>query len=380
MIKIQHSVSIFTAGTVNQVGNVDIFRGQNHGELAQSIGDIFMENGDTACLITDTHIAVGEVDGVDDIAVFQVVHHLLDRHSCTVILRFLGGCTQVRNGNNTFHIGSTVIGEVSDIALDLTGLQGFFHRIIVHQQISCEVQNDNAILHLGNGLGIDHLLGAVQQRDMQGDNIGIGIDLIIGLDALNMAIQMPCSINRDIGVAAQHMHTQLSGCICKGATDCTQANYAQGLIYQLVAGKLGLTLLHLLANIALVLNGLNPVDAADDITAAQQHTAQRQLHNAVGIGTGGIEYHDTLLSTLIQGDIVDTGSSSCYSQQIVGKLHIVHCGTADHDCICIRNIFSSLIIRCPKGSTLFGNRIQIGNLFHFLFPLLLSCLPAQKLP
>ena len=79
-----------------------------------------MQNRYTAGFGADTHIAVGEIHGIDDVTVFQIIHHLLNCHLGAVILRFLRGSTQVRDRNDPFHIGSTVIGEVGDIALDLT--------------------------------------------------------------------------------------------------------------------------------------------------------------------------------------------------------------------------------------------------------------------
>ena len=80
------------------------------------------------------------------------------------------------------------IGEIRDIALDLTGLQGGLQGIVVYKKIPGEVQDHNAILHHSDGLSIDHVLGAVQQGYMEGDNIAVGIDLFPGLGMDDIAV------------------------------------------------------------------------------------------------------------------------------------------------------------------------------------------------
>ena len=134
---------------------------------------------------------------------------------------------------------------------------------------------------------------------------------------------MPGGIDGDKGVTAVNLHTQLPGGVGEGAAHGTQADNPQLLAQYLMAGKLGLTLFHLLGHIRLLGNGLHPVDAAHNVAAAQKQTAESQLHNTAGVGTGGIEYHNSLLGAAVQRNIVHTGTGPGNGQQVIGKGHIV---------------------------------------------------------
>ena len=76
----------------NHIGNVDVIACHRSGESADGIGNISVEHGNSAGLGADTHITGGEIYGVDNITVFQVVHNLLYGHLCAIILGLLGGC------------------------------------------------------------------------------------------------------------------------------------------------------------------------------------------------------------------------------------------------------------------------------------------------
>ena len=323
MVQVQHGVGILSPALVHQAGNVDVVPGHSRCEAAQGVGNIFMQDGDPALGGTNAHIAVGEVDGIDNIAVFQIVHQLGDGHLGAVILRLLGRSPQVRNGNAAGHIGGLLVGEVRDVALDLPGSQSLCHSIVVHQQIPGKVQNNDPVLHLGNGFGVDHLPGVLYQGRMERNDVAGSKNLIPAVDLMDLAVQMPSGIDGDEGVTAVNLHPQLPGGVGEGAAHGTQADNPQLLAQYLMAGKLGLALFHLLGHIRLLGNGLHPVDAAHNVTAAQKQTAESQLHNAAGVGTGGIEDHNSLLGAAVQGDIVHTGTGPGNGQQVIGKGHIV---------------------------------------------------------
>ena len=69
-VQIQHGVGVLAAGAVEHVGNVDIVLGEHLGELGQHVGDVLMQNGDTAGLVGIAHVAIGEVNGVDEVGVY----------------------------------------------------------------------------------------------------------------------------------------------------------------------------------------------------------------------------------------------------------------------------------------------------------------------
>ena len=56
-----------------------------------------MENSNSPSLAAYAHVAGRIIYAVADIAVLQIIHHLFHSHLRTVILGFLGACTQMRD-------------------------------------------------------------------------------------------------------------------------------------------------------------------------------------------------------------------------------------------------------------------------------------------
>ncbi len=338
-----------------------------------------MEDGDAPLGIADPHVAVGVIDGVDDVAVFQVVHQLGDGHFGAVVLGLLRRRAQMGNGDAAGHIGGLFIGEVGDIPGHLAAGQGLGHGVVVHQLIPGKVQDDDAVLHLGDGLGVDHLPSIVQQRGVQGDDVALGVDIRALFDPDDVAVQVPGGLDGDKGIAAVDVHAQPPGGIGQRAAYRAQADDAQVLMPDLMAGELGLALFHQPGDLGAALDGLHPVDAAHHVPAGQQHPAQGQLHDGVGVGAGGIEHHNALLRAGGQGDVVDPGSGPGHGQQPLRQLHFVHPGAAhQHGVRLIQVVRQGEILR-PQGRALGGNLVQIVNIVHPA-SLLLIRFPSQSAP
>ena len=56
VVQVQHGVGVLAAAAVEHIRNIDIGLGHNGGELAQGVGDISVEDRNTAGLGTDAHI------------------------------------------------------------------------------------------------------------------------------------------------------------------------------------------------------------------------------------------------------------------------------------------------------------------------------------
>ena len=110
------------------------------------------------------------------------------------------------DGNAAWHIGGLSVGEVGDVPGDLAGGQGSRHGVVVHQQVTGEVQDDDTVLHLGDGLGVYHAPGVVQQGSVKGNDVALGIDFIPVVDTDDVAVQVPRRFDGDEGVAAVDGH------------------------------------------------------------------------------------------------------------------------------------------------------------------------------
>ena len=203
---------------------------------------------------------------------------------------------------------------------------------------------------------------------MDGNDVAVFVDLLTGLDADDVVVQMPCGLNGDVGVAAVDFHAQTAGSVGQRAADGAQADDAQTLACDLHTGELALALLNQLLNVGAALDGLDPVDAAHNVTAGQQHAAQSHLHDAVGVGTGGVEDDDALVSAGGQGDVVDACTGTGHGQQALGQLHLVHGCTADQSGLSALQMLGGGILIRPQGSALGGDLIQVMNVIHGRFP------------
>ena len=74
------------------------------------------------------------------------------------------------------------------------------------------------------------------------------------------------------------------------------------------------------------------------LSGGQQQSAHRQLLHRIGVGAGGIEYHDARLGAAVQGDIVDAGPGPGDGQKVFRKIIVQQLGGADQDgvLVCLR--------------------------------------------
>ena len=175
---------------------------------------------------------------------------------------------------------------------------------------------------------------------------------------------MPGGFHADVGIVAPHLHAQLPGGVGQRAAYSAQADDTQPLVGDLMAGEFALALFHLLGDVGIILVFLHPVDACHHIPAAQEHAAQGQLHDAEGVGAGGVEHHHAGFRAFLQRDIIDARAGSGDGHQIFGKLHVMHGGAAHQDGLGIGYGFGFLIVLRPEGLALGGDGIEVMDLIH----------------
>ena len=151
-------------------------------------------------------VHVGEVNGVFDVAVFQVVPQLLRRHDGAVLLALRGGGPQVGHGH---HVGvghQLVGGEVGDVGRHLPRIQGGEQGLVVHDAPPGQVDNPDAGLHGGESVRAAHVAGLFVEVDVGGDIVRLFIELIHVPDHMDMAVQPEGGVHGEEGVVAVHVH------------------------------------------------------------------------------------------------------------------------------------------------------------------------------
>ena len=113
---------------------------------------------------------------------------------------------------------------------DLAGADALDERLGVDEAATCGVDEDHAVLHLVDGVGVDHVAVAVEQRTVQGDEVGAAKQLI-ELDILDHALEGGVLVD----VIAEDLHAKAVADADHGGADLAGADDAGGLAVEVDA-------------------------------------------------------------------------------------------------------------------------------------------------
>ena len=299
-----------------------------------------MGNGDSSNCYAASHVTVGEVHGIFDISVFQEISQFFYRHHRAVLLGFLRGSAQVGRNKDSLAACHDGIGEVCYVFLYLAAFQRVDQRFLVYQKISGEVKKNHTVLHFRESVSVDHLPGAVQQRNMDRNIIALAVDLIQGFAVFDRSGKIPCGVDGEIGIVSVNFHSQMGSGIGYKRADCSQSDDTQLLAADLAAGELFFLFLRQLVDVFFILLLSDPLDPAYDITGCKKHSGKHQFLYAVGVGSRCVEHYDTLLRVIVHRNIVYACACAGNSHNRIGNLHVMHFRASDKDsvrvvrCVC----------------------------------------------
>ena len=263
---IQHGVGVLAPGLGLHVLDVDAGLAAGGGKGGDGVGHVPVDDAHPLGAGLPGHGEGGQVHGVYDVAVLQVVLELVYRHDRAVVLALRGGGAQVGDGDDVFQPQEAVVGEVGGVGRALAALQGGDEGGRVHQVAPGKVEDAHAVLHLPQGFGTHHALGVGGEGQVQGDVVAVLVDLIQGQGAVHPAGQVPGGFHGEEGVVAVDVHAQQAGGVGHQDADGPQAHHAQGLALDLGSGELALAFFHQLAYLVpLALQGLDPVHGGGDL-------------------------------------------------------------------------------------------------------------------
>ena len=125
-----------------------------------------------------------------------------------------------------------------------------------------------------------------------------------------------------------------------------------------MAGELLLRLLHVLADVVIILLALAPGHAAADIAGSKQQVGDHHLLHRVRVGARGVEYHDALVRAAVKRDIVDARAGPGDGQEALRERHIMHLGAADNNAFRLLGVIRNLVSIWEKLQSLLRNRVQ----------------------
>ena len=213
---------------------------------------------------------------------------------------------------------------------------------------------------------VEHSLGLGGLGHVEGDVVAVLINGLQIHGPVDQPGQGQSSVHRQEGVVAEHGHAQLGGDVGHLHADGPQADDAQHLARQLRAHKLALALLHRLLHVrpggGLL---LHPGHAVADLSGGQQQSAHRQLLHRIGVGAGGIEYHDARLGAAVDGDVISARARPGHGPQGIGECIVVHVRRADQNTVLVFHIGADGVAGLVQyGQPGGGNLIQCLDAIH----------------
>ena len=267
------------------------------------------------------------------------------------------------NCDDAGHVDGFFGGEVGDVRADLTGSESVLEVCRVDQIRTGKVDDLHALLHHGDGFGVDHVLGILGCGNVEGDIIAGLEDFFVFFSLLNVLGQMPCRVDGDERVAADDLHADGLGSVGNQTADGTQTDDAEGLALQFASAVSALAGFHGLCHV--FGEGSCPLYAADDVAGSEEESRDGEFLDAVCVSTGGIEYDDALCRAVVHGDIVDTRAASCDGSQLGVKLHIVHGGGTNHNGVGCGHVCGNFVNGTVKTVGADGSDfIEKLDLFH----------------
>ena len=274
----------------------------------------------------------------------------------------------MRGGDDIRHLHHFRRREVRDILPDFSRLQRLLQCNVIHHFASGEIHQNYAVLHLVEGLAVDHAPGLIRQVEMDRQVIRFAVDGTVGFPDFHAAVQGQGVADAQIRVDSDNMHAQCIGGVGHHAAYGPQADDPQGLALQFCPCKFLFAFLHILGQIFILGIILHPADGIRNITGGVDHGTDHQFLHAVGIGSRGVENDDALFCAPLQRNIVDAGTGPDDGLQPVSEFHVMHFRTTDDDAVCFFGFIRFLVLIIQHCVDCIGDIIHTFILKHDMPP------------
>ena len=175
---------------------------------------------------------------------------------------------------------------------DLARLESVIKRDFVDKPAPRAIDDADAVLHLGDCFGRDDVLGRIDQRRVQRDEIGTA-QQIVELDLFDAHILG--ALRREEGVIGNHLHPQADGTVGDDRADIAGPDDAQDLAGDFDAHEA----------VLFPLAGARGGVRFGDLPRQRQHQRNGMLGRRDGIAEGRVHHDDALLRRRRNVDIVD---------------------------------------------------------------------------
>ena len=223
--------------------------------------------------------------------------------------------------------------EVADVAAQAVLVEGLDDGGLVDDLGAGEVEQDGARLHERELLHGDHAVGRVDERHVDGEDVGLLEDLVHVGGALDVGGQLPGVLDRHGRVEADDVEAEAEGRVGDLDADGAQADDAEGAAGQLEALELLLAGLDGLGHGVSVgvVELVGVAGRGDEVAGGDEDAREDELLDSVRVGAGRVEDRDAELGHPGDRDVVRAGAGAADREQGGGNLHVVQLGGADEE-------------------------------------------------
>ena len=304
--------SVLPVASAAAVGDLDVLELPARGvgeEVAEALGHVDV-GGDLDVLFVGEG---GEVDGVLDDAELEVVADLHGELDADGFLRLVGRTGDVGGEDDVVELEEggvfegLVVEDVERGSGDVAGFEGVGEGFLDDEFAACAVDDADALLHDGEGVGIDEALGLRGEADVEGEVVGRLEDFIDGDEG---DVVLASDDWGDEGIVADDFHAEAAGAAGDFEADAAEADDAEGLAAEFGA----------LEGFFFPLAGVHGGVGGGDRAGERDHEADGEFGDGDGVGAGGVHDDDAAMGGGVDVDVVDAYAGAADDAEFGGGL------------------------------------------------------------
>ena len=173
----------------------------------------------------------------------------------------------------------------------VAGLDGFGECLFDDELAAGAVDDADALLHDGEGGGVDEAFGLGGETDVESEVVGGLEDLVDGDEG---DLVLAGDDGRDEGIVADELHAEGAGAAGDLEADAAEADDAEGLVAEFLT----------LEGFFVPLAGVHGGVGAGDGAGHGDHEAEGELGYGYGVGAGGVHDDDAAVGGGVGVDVV----------------------------------------------------------------------------
>ena len=171
-------------------------------------------------------------------------------------------------------------------------------------------------------------------------------------------------LDGDKRVVAIYVHAQVHAGIGHLGAHVAQANHADALALEFASHKGLLGFLGVDQDVGVLGVVAHPLHGLHHATAGKDEGGKYDLLHGVGVGAGGVKYHDAALGVLLDGDIIHTGTTAGDGANAFGQLVAVQVGRAHEDGVGVLGLVYKLVAVAKFDRAVFGDVVDGFDFTH----------------